>query len=189
MIGDAGELYQVIATFARLRDADDYFGKNPVDLLILDDMTLHTIEVIRAIGRYHELYPGLSLIVLSNRRDGEYVQQVMRYGSAGYVLKNGDLQGPLLTAIKLAGEKYPFLSPEAAKIIGNRREGKLNLREMEVLRLMEQELSVKEIGEHLNLSVKTIYRIRDKLKQALGVRNNESLVDAARKHGLLDDRE
>src|SRR5262245_58102898 len=83
-IADAGESVEVVAALARLRDADDYLHQNPVDVVVLDDTTLHTVEVIRAIGRYHELYPGLSLIVLSQRRDGEYVQQVMRYGSAGY---------------------------------------------------------------------------------------------------------
>lgn len=189
LVNDAGEPFEVVAAFARLRDVDEYLRQNLVDVVILDDGTIHTIEVVRTVTRYYERYPGLSLIVLSQRRDGQYIQQVMRYGSAGYVLKNGDLQGPLLTAIKLAGEKYPFLSPEAAKLIGRRRDGQLDPRSLEVLRLMERELSVKEIGAKLNLSPKTIYRVRDKLKRTLGVRNNESLVDAAHKQGLLDRKE
>jgi DNA-binding NarL/FixJ family response regulator len=58
-----------------------------------------------------------------------------------------------------------------------------------VLRLLEHELSVKEICERMDLSDKTIYRVRRKLKCVLGVRNNESIVDAARKKGLLDHKE
>lgn len=189
LINGAGDPFEVVAAFARLRDVDEFLRRNLVDVVILDDGTIHTIEVVRTVTRYYESYPGLSLIILSQRRDGQYIQQVMRYGSAGYVLKNGDLQGPLLTAIKLAGEKYPFLSPEAAKLMGRRRDGQLDSRSLEVLHLMERELSVKEIGAKLNLSPKTIYRVRDKLKRTLGVRNNESLVDAARKQGLLDRKE
>lgn len=189
IIDDAGEPFEVVAALARLREVDDYLRQNRVDVVILDDATIHTIEVVRTVTRCYEMYPGLSMIVLSQRRDGQYIQQVMRCGSAGYVLKNGDLQGPLLTAIRLAGEKYPFLSPEAAKLMGRRRDGQLDPRTLEVLHLMERELSVKEIGARLDLSSKTIYRIRDKLKRALGVRNNESLVDAARKQGLLDRKE
>ncbi len=65
----------------------------------------------------------------------------------------------------------------------------LDHRDLEVLRLLELELSVKEICERMDLSDKTIYQVRRKLKRVLGVRNNESIVDAARKKGLLDRKE
>jgi len=52
---------------------------------------------------------------------------------------------------------------------------------------MAKEFQVKEISHRLKVVPKTIYRIRDKFKQLLGVGNNESLVDAARKQGWLDD--
>ena len=58
-----------------------------------------------------------------------------------------------------------------------------------MLRLLEQELSVKEISSRLGTSSKTVYRSRDKLKKLLGVRNTDSLVDAARKQGLLERKD
>lgn len=189
IIGDAGSPYQVVAALSRLRDADSYIGENAVDVLILDDTTLHVIEVARLVTRYYEIQPGLGIIVLSQRRDGNYLQQVMRYGNAGYILKNGDIQEQLLKALEMVSEKYPFLSTDAAKLIGNRQVGILTHRDLEVLRLLEQQLSVKEIGTRLDISRKTVYRIRDKVKRALGVRNNEMLVDAARKQGLLEHKE
>lgn len=73
--------------------------------------------------------------------------------------------------------------------MGSRRDGTLDHRDLEVLRLLEPESSVKEICERMDLSDKTIYRVRRKLKRVLGVRNNESIVDAARKKGLLDRKE
>jgi two-component system NarL family response regulator len=189
IIGDAGAPYQVVAAFAHLRDAENYVGGNAVDVVIIDDTTLHVIEVPRLVTRCYETQPGLGIIVMSQRRDGNYVQQIMRYGNAGYILKNGDIPGQLLKAIQMVSEKYPFLSTDAAKLIGIRQVGILTHRDLEVLRLLEQQLSVKEIGTRLDISTKTVYRVRDKVKRALGVRNNEMLVDAARKQGLLERKE
>jgi DNA-binding NarL/FixJ family response regulator len=190
IVGDAGTPYEVAAAFTHLREACQYLYDYPVDLMIVDDTTLHPIEIVRMVTRCYERHPGLGLIILSQRRDGDYIQQVTRHGSAAYILKNGDLAGPLLTATRMMGDnKYPFLSPEAVKLLGTRRDGKLDHRDLEVLRLLERELSVKEICQQMDLSDKTIYRVRRKLKRVLGVRNNESIVDAARKKGLLDRKD
>jgi DNA-binding CsgD family transcriptional regulator len=58
-----------------------------------------------------------------------------------------------------------------------------------VLRLTEQGLRAKAIGAELGISQRTVYRVRDKLKEILGVNNNENLVDAARRQGLLECKE
>jgi DNA-binding NarL/FixJ family response regulator len=189
IIGDTGDPYQVDAVFPRLRDAVDYIGGHLVDVVVIDDMTLHTVEITRLVTRCYEMHPGLGIIVMSHRRDGDYIQQVMHYGNAGYIIKNGDLREQLLKALQMVSEKYPFLSTDAARLIGSRRDGSLTHRDLEVLHLLEQELSVKEIASSLNISTKTVYRVRDKLKRALGIRSNEILVDAARKQGLLDRKE
>lgn len=107
----------------------------------------------------------------------------------GIARRNGDLQEQLLKALQLISSQYPFLSPDALRLIGSRPVGPLNHRDRDVLRLMAEELQAKEIGSRLGISVKTVYRTRDKLKKLLGVRNNESLVDAARKQGLLERKE
>lgn len=189
IVSDAGEPYQVAMAFARLRDAEKYLTEQAVDVLIVDDQTHPPLEIIRLVSRAHGLHPGLGIIVMSQRRDGDYIQQVMRCGNASFLLKNGDLQEQLLKALQLISSQYPFFSPDALKLIGTRPVGPLNHRDHDVLRLMADELQAKEIGSRLGISLKTVYRTRDKLKKLLGVRNNESLVDAARKQGLLDRKE
>lgn len=189
IITDAGEPYQVVMVFARLRDAETYLREQAVDVLIVDDQTHAPSEIVRLVSRSQEQHPGMGIIVMSQRRDGEYIQQVMRCDNASFLLKNGDLQEQLLKALQLISSQYPFLSPDALKLIGTRPVGPLNHRDRDVLRLMADELQAKEIGSRLGISVKTVYRTRDKLKKLLGVRNNESLVDAARKQGLLQRKE
>lgn len=58
-----------------------------------------------------------------------------------------------------------------------------------MLRLTEQGLRAGAISDILGISRKTVYRVRARLKQRLGVSNNENLVDAARKQGLLENKD
>lgn len=189
IIGDSGEPYQVVAAFANLREAEDYLTEHAAHIFILDDQTLMPMEVIRLVTRCYEARPGLSIIVMSQRRDGEYIQRVMRWGNTSFLLKTGRLQEYLLKALHLNSNHYPFVPPDVLKLLGARSMGTLTHRDRDVLRLLEQELQVKEIGQRLGVSTKTVYRIRDKLKKLLNVGNNDSLVDAARKQGLLDRKE
>lgn len=57
----------------------------------------------------------------------------------------------------------------------------------QVLRLTAQGLTVKAIAAELRVTVRTVYRSRDRLRSALGVITNETLIDAAREQGLLDE--
>jgi DNA-binding NarL/FixJ family response regulator len=190
ILSDSGPPYEVVGAFTHPRESCQFLRDQAVDLLIIDDTTIHPIEIVRLVTRCYDLHPGMRLIILSQRRDSDYIQQVTRHGSAGFILKNGELHEPLLTAVKMMGSsKYPFISPEAVRLLGSRQDGKLDHRDLEVLRLLESEHSVQEISQRLYVSDKTIYRIRQKLKDSLGVRNNESIVDAARKKGLLDRKE
>lgn len=189
IIGDSGEPYQVVSVFAHPREAENYLMQSAADILVLDDQTLTPLEVIRLVTRCYETHPGLGIIVMSQRQDGEYIQRVMRWGNASFLLKTAQIQEQLLKALQFNSSRYPFISPEALKLLGSRPMGTLSHRDRDVLRLLEQELQVKEIGQRLGISIKTVYRIRDKLKKIVDVGNNESLVDAARKQGLLDRKE
>lgn len=189
IITESGQPHEVVMASARLREAEKHLTKHAVDVLTIDDQTHLPSEIVKLVSRSHAQHPGLGIIVMSQRRDGEYIQQVMRCGNASFLLKNGDLKQQLLKALQLMGNQYPFISPDALKIIGRRPVGRLTHRDHDVLRLMAAELQPKEIGERLGISVKTVYRTREKLKKLLGVRNNECLVAAAQKQGLLERKE
>jgi len=187
LIGDADPAFSVAAACGRLREADACLRDQNAEMVIVDDTTLHPLEVTRLAARCES--QGIGIIVISQRRDRHYIQQVMAHGSASFIIRSGDPAGELLAAIRLMAEHRPFLSAEALRLLGGQRDSRLAERDLEVLRLLEHELSVQEIAQRLGLSDKTIYRIRHKLKRTLGVRNTESVVDAARRQGLLDTRE
>jgi DNA-binding NarL/FixJ family response regulator len=155
----------------------------------VDDQTVHPNEVIQLAATCHQRYRDTGLIILSQRRSREYIQGVMRQGNASFILKNGDVQEQLLQALQFSSGGYPFISPDALKIMNSSSSKTLDTQDWDVLRLTEQGLRAKAIGMQLGISVKTVYRARGKLKQLLGVSNNESIVDAARKQGLLERKE
>lgn len=189
IVNDADTPHQVAMTFARLREAEKYLAKQETDVVILDDQTVHPSEVLQLAAHCHQAYPGLGIIILSQRRNGEYIQGVMRWGNASFILKNGDVPEQLLKALQLISSQYPFISPDAFKIMSSSSSLSLETQDWDVLRLTEQGLRAKAIGIQLGISIKTVYRVRGKLKQILGVGNNESLVDAARKQGLLERKD
>jgi DNA-binding NarL/FixJ family response regulator len=186
IIGDADESFKVIATFAHLAEIDPFIENHPVEILILNDEIFDPQEVVRVVARFHYIQPGIGIVLLSQRRDGEYIRQVMGYGSAGFILKNNKLSSQLRAAVRLVAEKHPFISSDAARLLNSPSKESIRQRDQDVLRLLESELSIKEIAAQLALTDKTVYRVRSRLKQMLGVRNNENIIDAARKKGLLD---
>ena len=154
-------------------------------ILVVDDAVAPPTKIAGFMKQCYENQPGLCIIILSERQDREYIQSVVRYGTGSYILKQADLQQQLLTAIRLMSAKYPFLSPRAAELIGSEGIKELRLRDKEVLRLLAQQLTIKEISAELEITKKTVYRIRNRLKRILGVRNNEMIIDAARERGML----
>ncbi len=189
IIGDIGEPFQAAAAFARLRDADRYLKEQAVEVIVVDDQTIHPGEVTGLVTGCYQSKPETGLIILSQRRNREYIQSVMRRGNSSFILKNGDAPEQLLKALQLMTNKYPFISPEALKIINSSSALTLDTQDWDVLRLTEQGLRAKAIGAELGISRRTVYRVRDKLKEILGVNNNENLVDAARRQGLLERKD
>lgn len=185
IIEEVGGPYHVVAGFVELAETEDYLNRSPVDVLLLDDQGMTPQEVIRAVMGYKERYPGLWIFLVSHRRDGDYTQTLVNLGSVSFLLKTDLLKHELLKAFQLTQNSYHFISPEAFRLIGTKPLTMLTHRDLEFLRMIAKEMQVKEVSHQLGITTKSGYRIRDKLKRVLGVGNNDTLVDAARKKGLL----
>ena len=121
IIGDAGPPFSVTAACGRLREADAFLRNQDAELVIVDDTTLHPLEVTRLAARCQA--HGIGIIVISQRRDRDYVQQVTSHGSASFIIRSGDPVGELLAAIRLMAEHHPFLSAGALRLMGSQRAG------------------------------------------------------------------
>jgi DNA-binding NarL/FixJ family response regulator len=144
---------------------------------------------IGGLGAAHELsrkLPTARILILSQYDDKEYVLEALRDAHvAGYILKT-DGADQLLPAIRAVQAGLPYLSPSITPIVlqemnrspEDRATGKdiLTKREREVLRLIAEGCTTKEIAAHLKISPKTAQVHRDNLKQKLNLHSTADVV-------------
>ncbi len=164
------------------------------DLALLDISmpSLNGLEVVDRVGRDHG---STRCIILSMHVDDEYIRRALAAGASGYLLKSSD-RSELETAVRAAARGETWLTPEVAKRIaaayargeGPQAEGpaeRLTPRQREVLQLIAEGLSTKEIAQRLDLSAKTIESHRTELMQRLDIHGVAGLVRYAIRVGIV----
>jgi DNA-binding NarL/FixJ family response regulator len=137
---------------------------------------------------------GARVLVLSQYADEEYVMEALTEArAAGYVVKS-DAASELIAAVRAVADGKRYLSPSVAPIVlsrlgkpaaSNGRASALSRREREVLRLVAEGATSKEIAARLGISPKTAQAHRDNLKEKLGARTTAAIVRYAIKHKLV----
>jgi DNA-binding NarL/FixJ family response regulator len=164
------------------------------DVLVLDVMMpgLSGLEVARQLS---ERAQATKIIMLSMHSNDAYVAEALRYGVAGYVLKQANATS-LIDAIRAVRDGERYLSPPLSldKIEAWEAETKaaaidpfdtLSTREREVFQLAAQGLTSAAIGERLKIGKRTVETHRANLQRKLGVRTHSELVRIAVKRGLV----
>ncbi len=144
---------------------------------------LSSFEAARQIRKEH---PGTRVIFLSMYDDEDYVAECVEIGAAGYVLKDSPVD-QLLTAIREVSRGGTFLSPRLLSRLvdgfrmhrGERPFGALTKREREILKMLAEGRSVKEIATAFDLSVKTVEAHKFNLMRKLDIHNKAQLVQYA----------
>jgi DNA-binding NarL/FixJ family response regulator len=134
-----------------------------------------------------ERLPRTRVLMLSMHSEGTLVRQALSAGARGYVLKSA-LELDLAAAVKRVAGGEIVLDPaldDAARTSGERPRG-LTPRELQVLQLICDGLSNRDIAERLDLSVNTVAVHRANIMNALGVHKTAELVVYALKHGLVN---
>ncbi len=154
--------------------------------LVLLDVSMPELNGIEAARLLKKEQPDTKIIFLSMHSDPSYVTQALRSGGSGYVLKRC-AASELPTAITevLAGHTYvtPLISPDTIRDIDTPREV-LTSRQREVLQLVAEGKSAKEIATTLGISVKTAEFHKAGIMQKLGVRTTAQLTKYAIEHHL-----
>ena len=162
--------------------------------LVLMDIAMPGLNGLEATLRLLKLSPQTKVMVLSMHQNEEYVRQALRNGAVGYMLKDAaPMELDLALKAVLRGETY--LSPAVSKGLVSdylqrlRSEepqgGQLTPRQREVLQLVAEGHSSKEIARRLGLSVKTVDTHRTQLMKQLDIHEVAGLVRYAMRMGLI----
>jgi DNA-binding NarL/FixJ family response regulator len=155
--------------------------------VIVMDCAMPGTSGLIATRRILEASPQQAILMLSMHSEDTLVRQALDAGARGYVLKNAvDLELP--AAIRKVAEGEVVLDPQVAKrsVLKGERNGGLTTRELEILQLIVDGKSNKEIADQLGLSVNTVAVHRANIMDALGIHKTAELVVYAIRHGLVN---
>lgn len=163
--------------------------------LALMDITMPVMNGLEATVRMVKEFPGTRVVMLSVHTDEEYVLQALRAGAVGYLLKDaGRAELEIAVAAVARGETY--LSPAVSRHVvgdyvrrtGSGMEGRLETltpRQREILQLIAEGKSTKEIASILDVSVKTVETHRAQLMERLDIHDVAGLVRYAIRTGVV----
>jgi DNA-binding NarL/FixJ family response regulator len=162
--------------------------------LLLMDVSMPDMNGFDATQRVHELDPNIKVLILTMHDEEELVARCLEAGAAGYIIKDAPAS-QLLYAIEMVQKGERYLSPVVLKqvVAGYVKNSnvpqtsydRLSPREREVLKLLAEGLSVKEIATHLNLSVKTVDVHKTNLMKKIDVHDRTELIKYAIRQKLI----
>ena len=160
--------------------------------VIVMDVAMPELNGIEATRRIIELSPRTRVLALSMHKDAVYVREILRAGARGYLLKDS-ADADLLAAVRAVAKGEGYLSPGVSDAVLSdyRRHvtdplDLLTSREREVLQLIAEGKTNKEIATSLNLSVYTVEAHRGRLMEKLNLHSTGELVRFAVRSGLID---
>ena len=181
----------IAAEAADGRAALDAVAQHRPDVLVID-LTMPELNGMEAIGRVRALSPATKVLVLSMHAAPEFVRPALRAGALGYVVKGAGLDD-LVTAIRTvaAGERFldaqanasslnEDFEPESADDLE-----RLTPREREVLQLVAEGFTNREIGERIGIAAKTVDVHRTSLMKKLDLHSAAALTRFALRRGLI----
>ena len=188
--------YEVIGQAENGLEAIQLAKKEVPDLMLLD-ISMPKFNGLSVIHDLKGKYPKIKFIVLTVHDTEEYLREIFAAGAHGYCLKKGDFS-ELLTAIDTVMRGAPYVSPHItqplldnfiAGVKGKKPASSagnlLTQREKEILKLVGEGCTNKEIAALLYISVKTVEKHRSNLMAKLDLHNSASLAAYAVKTGLV----
>jgi len=184
---------QVVAETADGRESAELIDRHRPDIALLD-ITMPGLNGLEVAARAAKLSPKTRCVILSMHAGPAYVAQALRAGVAGYLLKDA-ADDELALALKAVERGDVYLSPQISRQLVERYAeaasaepdplAGLTARQREILQLVAEGRSSKEIGGLLNLSTKTVEAHRGQIMERLGVHDVTGLVRFAIRVGLI----
>ena len=194
LILDAEQDLTVVAEAADGAEAIDACADAEVDLAILD-IAMPRMTGLQAAREMSRRFPDVRTLILSMYDNEQYLFEALKAGASGYVLKSV-ADRDLLQACRAAMKGEPFLYPGAVNALireylgrdqsGGAPESLLTPREEEIIKLVAEGYSSKQIAETLTISIKTVDRHRANILAKLGMRDRLELAKYAIRVGLVE---
>ena len=183
VVAEAGDGHEALALVEKWRPR-----------LVLMDIAMPGLNGLEATARLAKSHPETAVIMLSMHAAAEYALQALRAGAAGYLLKDADLS-ELELAIGAVARGQTYLSPAMSKhLVSDYRRrmaeqpdplDRLTPRHREVLQLIAEGQTTKDIAARLKLSVKTVETHRAQLMDRLDIHDLAGLIRFAIRVGLV----
>jgi len=170
--------------------------KTPPDVVVMD-VAMPLLNGLEATRQILKLIPTAKVLVLTSYGDEECVEQLMQAGAAGYLIKQ-TAANDLLKAIREVQRGNAFFSPAIAKRLRDqcreafntgtpsRKAGELTSREAEVLQLIAEGFSNKQIAAELCISIKTVEKHRQQVMNKLNIHDVAGLTRYAISKGMVE---
>jgi DNA-binding NarL/FixJ family response regulator len=174
----------------------DLARKTRPDVVVLD-MTMPELDGLDAIRQIKKAHPDTEVVVFSAHPSEDTIEDVFEAGAKSYIQKN-EANRDLVKAIRSLAEHKPFFTSQASQILfakfldsgskkkPERLEKKLTPREREIVRLLAQSSSNKEIAASLGISIRTVETHRATLMHKLGVRSVAGVVRYAIRQHIVE---
>jgi two-component system response regulator NreC len=184
------EGFQVVAEAANGQEAVSHVQSLQPDLVVMD-ISMPTLNGLDAARQMTRSSPKTKTILLTQHDEPQYVSEALEAGVKGYVLKN-QVASDLLLAIRQVSRGQVYLSPGVSSAVMEAYQSKskksanpLTPRERQVLQLIAEGKSTKDVASLLGISVKTAESHRTRLMQKLDIHETASLVLYAVRHGIV----
>jgi two-component system response regulator NreC len=186
---------EVVGEASNGREALEMVTKLSPDIVVMD-IVMPLMDGLEATRRIHKGFPETKVIVLTQYEDSEYVLPVVEAGASGFVSKAA-ASSELTSAIRSVYRGDSFLSPSIARLLVEdyrqmARVGKskgtseqLTNREREILKLLAEGHTTREIAQMLVLSPKTVERHKTNLMAKLDIHNRLDLFKYALRKGII----
>ncbi len=185
VVGEADDGRQAVALVAKLKP----------DLLVMD-IGMPNLNGIEAARQIAQAYPETAIVMLSMHSDESYVLRALKAGAKGYLLKDS-AEADLIRAVHAVAGGKSFFSPAVSKVLLDdyvrklQRSGAedaydlLTPREREILQLIAEGKSNKDVANLLNLSVYTVETHRSNIMEKLNLRGVPELILYAVRKGII----
>jgi two-component system, NarL family, response regulator NreC len=182
---------EIVGEAGNGREAVELAESMKPDIVVMD-VAMPELNGIEATRRLSTSSPHTRVVALSMHKDNVYVREILRAGARGYLLKDS-VAADVVNAIRAVARGESYLSPAVSNaVLDDYRKhvtnpiDLLSSREREVLQMLAEGKTNKEIAVVLNLSVYTVDAHRGRIMEKLNVHSINELVRFAVRNGLID---